>query len=235
MGDAASNIGRAGHNQRHAHVLSRLVKCMQSVWGQLVEEEPQDHLGYSNDYRPDVTAKGLGVARKRLVGDVKFKDPLSSNPEDVARRGCFVAFGCTAPGTRADMYGLAQRGEKGDGDFRPGDGGGFVAARKADYEHALSRGDTDVQMYLFETFGGWSPPVVRLFKKMKDKVQNRLSKKQYEDEVSWSTRTWHALMAQRMSVALHLAAAWEIAVELGLEGGEDEAAIFAGGAAATAA
>ena len=33
--------------------------------------------------------------------------------------------------------------------------------------------------------------------------------------------------AQRMSVALHLAAAWEIAAELGLEGGEDEAAIFA--------
>ena len=42
-------------------------------------------------------------------------------------------------------------------------------------------------------------------------------------------------MAQRMSVALHLAAAWEVAVELGLEGGEDEAAIFAGGAASTAA
>ena len=77
--------------------------------------------------------------------------------------------------------------------------------------------------------------MVRLFKKMRDKVQNRLSKRQYEDEVTWSTRTWHALMAQRMSVALHLAAAWEIAVELGLEGGEDEAATFAGGAASTAA
>ena len=42
-----------------------------------------------------------------------------------------------------------------------------------------------MQTYLFETFGGWSPPAVRLFKKMRDKVQNRLSKKQYEDEVSW--------------------------------------------------
>ena len=102
-------------------------------------------------------------------------------------RGAAVSLPSAAlePGTRADMYGLAQRGEKGDGDFRPGDGGGFVAARKADYEHALSRGDTDVQMYLFETFGGWSPPVVRLFKKMRDKVQNRLSKRQYEQ----STRT----------------------------------------------
>ena len=62
-------------------------------------------------------------------------------------------------------------------------------------------------------------------------MQNKLTKKQYEDEVSWSTRTWHALMAQRMSVALHLAAAWEIAVELKVPGAEDEAALV--GAAAS--
>ena len=149
----------------------------------------------------------------------------------VERRASFVAFGGTAPATRADVYGLPQRGVKGDGNFRPGDGGGYVAYKKADYAHALSRGDTDVQMLLFETFGGWSEPVVKLFKKMRDKVQNKLTKKQYEDEVSWSTRTWLALMAQRMSVALHLAAAWEIAVELKVPGAEDEAALF--GAAAS--
>ena len=114
-------------------------------------------MGYSNDYRPDLTARGLGAGGKRLVGDVKFKDPLSSNPEDIKRRGCFVGFGCTEPGTRAAMYGLEQRGEKGDGDFRP--------------SHLLSRGDSDLQMLLFETFGGWSVPVVRLFNKMRDKVR----------------------------------------------------------------
>ena len=43
-----------------------------------------------------------------------------------------------------------------------------------------------------------------------------MSKKQYDDEVSWTTRTWSSLMAQRMSVALHMAAAWEIARELSL-------------------
>ena len=193
--------------------------------------EPQDHLGYSNDYRPDLTARGLGAGGKRLVGDVKFKDPLSSNPEDIKRRGCFVGFGCTEPGTRAAMYGLEQRGEKGDGDFRPGDGGGYVAPKKADYSHLLSRGDSDLQMLLFETFGGWSMPVVRLFNKMRDKVRDKLSKKQYDDEVSWTTRTWSSLMAQRMSVALHMAAAWEIARELSLAGAEDEAALFGGGVA----
>ena len=41
----------------------------------LVEMDPQDHLGYSNDYRPDVSGRGLGKARTRLIGDVKFKDP----------------------------------------------------------------------------------------------------------------------------------------------------------------
>ena len=85
------------------------------------------------------------------------------------------------PDRQADVFGLAQRGVKGDGHFRPGDGGGYVAYKKADYAHALSRGDTDVQMLLFETFGGWSAPVTALFKKMRDKVQNKLSKKQYEE------------------------------------------------------
>ena len=77
-------------------------------------------------------------------------------------------------------------------------------------------------------------PVVRLFNKMRDKVRNKLSKKQYDDEVSWTTRTWSSLMAQRilgMSVALHMAAAWEIARELSLAGAEDEAALFGGGVA----
>ena len=40
-----------------------------------------------------------------------------------------------------------------------------------------------------------------------------------------------SLMAQRMSVALHMAAAWEIARELSLAGAEDEAALFGGGVA----
>ena len=39
------------------------------------------------------------------------------------------------------------------------------------------------------------------------------------------------MMAQRMSVALHMAAAWEIARELSLAGAEDEAALFGGGVA----
>ena len=60
-------------------------------------------------------------------------------------------------------------------------------------------------MLLFETYGGWSEPVVRLFRRMQDKVRNKLTKRQYENEVSWSTSTWLALQAQRLSVAVHIA------------------------------
>jgi hypothetical protein len=67
MGDSASNIGRAGHNQRHQTALRQLVLIMQGVWDTLVEMEPQDHLGYSNDYRPDISGQGLGKARTRLI------------------------------------------------------------------------------------------------------------------------------------------------------------------------
>ena len=88
-----------------------------------------------------------------------------------------------------------------DGDFRPSDGGGYVAYKKADYAHALSRSDTDVQMYLFETFGGWCNAVKRLFYQMKDKVRNKLSKRQHEDEASWSTRSWLSLQAQPAHVS----------------------------------
>jgi hypothetical protein len=202
---------------------------MQGVWGTLVEMEPQDHLGYSNDYRPDVSGRGLSKARTRLIGDVKFKDPLSSNVEDIGRRGAFVGFGNTAPGTRADVFGLAQRGVKGavaaggSGNFSPRTGAGYVAYKKPDYAHALSRSDTDLLMLLFETYGGWSEPVVRLFRWMQDTVWNKLTKRQYENEVSWSTSTWLALQAQRLSVAVHIASAWEIATEMQLAGGGGEA------------
>ena len=61
---------------------------------------------------------------------------------------------------------------------------------------------------------------------MKDKVRNKLSKRQHEDEASWSTRSWLSLQAQRMSVALQrLAAAEEIATELRLAAASEDAAV----------
>ena len=86
---------------------------------------------------------------------------------------------------------------------------------------ALGHGLADAA--LRDLFGGWSEPVVRLFRRMQDKVRNKLTKRQYENEVSWSTSTWLALQSQRLSVAVHIAAAWEIATEMQLAGGGAEA------------
>ena len=58
---------------------------------------------------------------------------------------------------------------------------------------------------------------------MQDKGRNKLTQRQYENEVSWSTSTWLALQAERLSVAVHIASAWEIATEMQLAGGGGEA------------
>ena len=179
-------------------------------------------------YRPDVSVAGAGRSRSRLVGDVKFKDPLSSNPRRTSASEALSSASATPSPARVQTspFGLEQRGAVGDGDFRPSDGGGYVAYKKADYAHALSRSDTDVQMYLFETFGGWCDAVKRLFYQMNDKVRNKLSKRQHEDEATWSTRSWLSLQAQRMSVTLQLAAADEIrATELRLAAVSEDAAV----------
>ena len=42
-------------------------------------------------------------------------------------------------------------------------------------------------------------------------------------QLSWSTSMWLALQAQRLSVAVHIASAWEIATEMQLAGGGGEA------------
>ena len=66
-------------------------------------------------------------------------------------------------------------------------------------------------------------------------IGQKLSKKQYSvrrrARLAGRLARGPSLMAQRMSVALHMAAAWEIARELSLAGAEDEAALFGGGVA----
>ena len=84
---------------------------------------------------------------------------------------------------------------------------------------------------LFETFGGFSRPVVRLIERMVKTVDNRLSKMQYEQEASWTTRNWRTLMCQRLSVSIHRAVAWQLATELGHVHQAGLAAVAASGAA----
>ena len=144
---------------------------------------------------------------------MKLVDALSSIAENIGQRGRAVAFGNTLPELDERVFGVEQRGEKGDGNFKPLTGEGYVAPRKADYEHALSVG-CEVALLAFETFGGFSPGVVRYLKRLSYEVRNKLNHQQY-DLTTWSARSWLSFQTQQLSAKLHISCAWEIANELG--------------------
>ena len=56
---------------------------------------------------------------------------------------------------------------------------------------------------------------MELLKQLAEERQNRLSTGEY-DQTTWSARTWMSFTVQKLSVALHRAAAMEIGLALGL-------------------
>ena len=83
-----------------------------------------------------------------------------------------------------------------------------------DYERALQAGVRCVPM-LVETFGGFGPGLMAVLRQADDWRQGRLVSSEY-DETTWAARNYMAFAAQRISVAVHIAAAQEIAEALGL-------------------
>ena len=73
----------------------------------------------------------------------------------------------------------------------------------------------DVRPLLVETFGGVAPEFVDLLGELAKDRANRLNAGEY-DLTTWSARTWMAFSTQQLSVAIHSAAAFEIAHALGL-------------------
>ena len=209
MGDLATNDGKSGHQSRHHSVLVELVTRLRSSWGSAVEYEPAGYKGYS-DTRPDLT---VDTRDGRKIGDVKIKDPIGSDPTDVGRRGAYVDFGNTAPSSHDQVQGRAERGRKGEA-FRPSTGAGRVEPVKGDYARAKRNG-CEVYTLLFETFGGMSPGVVKLVREAAEDRGNRLHGAEF-DATTWSARTWTSFTMQRISCALMVAVAWELAGAMGL-------------------
>ena len=79
LGDAAMVNPRSKHATRHKFLLKRLVKCLRSAWGMIIEMEPTAHLSYSNPKQPDVAAANIGRGHRRLVADLKLTSSLASN------------------------------------------------------------------------------------------------------------------------------------------------------------
>ena len=65
----------------------------------------------------------------------------------------------------------------------------------------------------FETFGGFGK-VCSTLREAANQLSNKLSHAQHLDEVTWTTKNWHGLQMQRLSVVLHTAVAWQTVNEL---------------------
>ena len=72
---------------------------------------------------------------------------------------------------------------------------------------------------LFESFGGFGKGVGEILWGAANVLQNKLTRAQYLDEVTWTTKNWPGLQKQRISVVLHTAIA-EQTVNLELACGE---------------
>ncbi|EOD06907.1 hypothetical protein EMIHUDRAFT_106604 [Emiliania huxleyi CCMP1516] len=116
----------------------------------------------------------LGTGGKRYSGDVKVVCRLTSSGEH-GRKGAFVAFGNTEAFYRNMVVGHGPYCEEGEG------------------------GRRHVQLLLFESFGGFGKGVGEILWKAAKVLQNKLTRAQCLDEVTWTTKSWLGLQKQRIS------------------------------------
>ena len=64
------------------------------------------------------------------------------------------------------------------------------------------------------SFGGFGKGVGEILLGAANVLQNKLTRAQYLDEVTWTTKSWLGLQKQRISVVLHTAIAEQIVNEL---------------------
>ena len=89
-----------------------------------------------------------------------------------------------------------------------------MSPAEGDYAKALEAG-CDVKAALAETFGGFSPDLAALLHEAAELVGNKLVQGEW-DVNSWSATKWLTYAAQRVSVALHKAVAYELLEAVGL-------------------
>ena len=183
---------------------------MRRVYGGMVAREPANYYGYS-DHRPDLT---LLLEGQLTAFDLKVFDPIGSTPAETAERGAYVGFGNTSERCREVVLGRRERGREGDGVFNRRTGAGHVKAKAGDYERALENG-VEVVPLLVETFGGFGSGLVAMLKTAAEWRHDRLDASEY-DETTWAARKYTPFVTQKLSVAVHLSMAQEIAEALGL-------------------
>jgi len=84
----------------------------------------------------------------------------------------------------------------------------------------LLRKEFAAKILFLESFGGFGKGVGEILWKAADVRQNKLTRAQYLDEVTWTTKNGLGLQKQRISVVLHTAIAEQVVNELACgEGG----------------
>ncbi|EOD26752.1 Hypothetical protein EMIHUDRAFT_236560 [Emiliania huxleyi CCMP1516] len=145
-----------------------------------------------------VAAANIGRGHRRLVADLKLTSSLASTGKDTAGdgelgwKGAYVRFGNTETGLLKLV--------KGRGKWSPSE--------------ATAAADCDLRLFDFEAFGGFGKEVRSTLREAANQLSNKLSHAQHLDEVTWTTKNWHGLQMQRLSVVLHTAVAWQTVNEL---------------------
>ena len=92
-------------------------------------------------------------------------------------------------------------------------------------DHSLCGPDLNVRVHReagHDLFHGGKVGLVlfrEILRKAADALQNKLTRAQYLDEVTWTTKSWLGLQKQRISVVLHTAIAEQVVNELASGGG----------------
>jgi hypothetical protein len=217
LGDVARSDGEAGHVTRHQGLLEAIYYMVQGVVGKQAAKMENGKVAHLTGHRPDLTIR----SNRLRCFDLKLFDPIGSHPAEAATRGSYLAFGNTIE--RADdlVLGRAER-NPGAGEFNRRTGVGHVAGKSGDYASCEKHGIEAVPL-LCETFGGFGPGLIALIDELGEIRRNRLTHDEY-DQATWATRSWKSFVKQRLSVALHMAVAGEIAEAMGMAAGVDERA-----------
>ena len=103
----------------------------------------------------------------------------------------------------AEAEAAAAEEEEGESEGEAEAGAAPVTARyeKGEYRFAREK-NCDLRLLDFETFGGFGDGVRRILRQAADQLSNKLSHAQHLDEVTWTTKNWHGLQMQRLSVVL---------------------------------
>ena len=209
-GDSLQNDG--AHTWRHNQPKSVWFDLLTATYGtQYTICDPQDgsHMEYSNTHIPDVGVLFHANDGTHIIGDVKVVSPFTTLYSSVVAkaRAAVLAFANTGEHYKEQIFGrLGIELPTGTTSrFNRYMYTGKKVAVLGDYRDAIRRGHS-VYALIHEVFGGWAPDAVKLF---------RQAARAHSDEIdpmltSWAARSFTAYYAQRISIAIHVAAATEI-------------------------